>query len=144
MTRSAARRVVARIWHRVRGTRHTPARVALAVGVGLFVGCLPLYGLHFVLCCLVCLPFGLDLVLCYLVANISNPLVAPFLITLEVELGSLLTTGEHAAFTLARARQTGVLGFLWQALVGSVFVGSGLAALGGTIAYVVAGKRIAR
>ena len=143
MTRSAARRVVSRIWRRVRGTRHTPARVALAVGVGLFVGCLPLYGLHFVLCCLVCLPFGLDLVLCYLVANISNPFVAPFLITLEVELGSLVTTGQHAAFSVAHAKQTGVLGFLWQAAVGSVFVGFGLAALGSGAAYVVARGRVA-
>ena len=141
MTPSAARRALARIWRRLRGTRQSPGRVALAVGLGLFIGCLPLYGLHFLLCCLVCLPFGLDLLLCYLVANISNPFVAPFLVTLEVELGSLVTTGHHAAFTLARARQTGVLGFLWQAGVGSVFVGSGLGALGSAIAYAVARKR---
>ena len=141
MRERAARPALARIWRRLRGTRQSPARVALAVALGLFIGCLPVYGLHFLLCCLVCLPFGLDLLLCYLVANISNPFVAPFLITLEVELGSLLTTGEHAGFTLARARQTGVLGFLWQASVGSVFVGAGLGALGSAIAYVLARKR---
>jgi uncharacterized protein (DUF2062 family)/2-polyprenyl-3-methyl-5-hydroxy-6-metoxy-1,4-benzoquinol methylase len=141
MTESAARRVWARIWRRLRGTRQSPARVALAVWLGLFIGCLPVYGLHFVLCGLVCLPLGLDLVLCYLVANISNPFVAPFLVTLEVELGSLVTSGKHAAFSLARARQTGVLGFLWQAAVGSVFVGSGLGAIGSGIAYAVSSTR---
>ncbi len=141
MTRSAARRALARIWRRLRGTRQSPARVALAVALGLFIGCLPLYGLHFLLCALLCLPFGLDLLLCYLVANISNPFVAPFLVTLEVEVGSLVTTGQHAAFTLARAKQTGVLGFLWQAGVGSVFVGSGLGALGSAVAYAIASKR---
>ena len=141
MNRSAAWRVLAKIWHRVRGTRQSPARVALAVWLGLFIGCLPLYGLHFLLCCSMCLPFGLDLALCYLVANISNPFVAPFLVTLEVELGSLISTGQHAAFSLTRARQTGVLGFLWQAVVGSVFVGSGLGALGSGIAYAVASGR---
>lgn len=125
----------------MRGTRQSPARVALAVWLGLFIGCLPVYGLHFLLCGVVCLPFGLDLLLCYLVANISNPFVAPFLVTLEVEVGSLVTCGRHAAFTLARARQTGVLGFLWQAAVGSVFVGSGLGAIGSGIAYVVTSKR---
>jgi len=140
MTRGAARGLLSRIWRRLRGTRQSPLRVALAVAIGLFIGCLPVYGLHFLLCSLICLPFGLDLLLCYLVANISNPLVAPFLITLEVELGSLVTTGHHAAFTLAQAKHTGFLGFVWQAGVGSVFVGSGLAALGAAIAYAVASK----
>jgi uncharacterized protein (DUF2062 family)/2-polyprenyl-3-methyl-5-hydroxy-6-metoxy-1,4-benzoquinol methylase len=140
MTRSAARGLLPVIWRRLRGMRQSPSRVALAVALGLFIGCLPVYGLHFLLCSLVCLPFGLDLLLCYLVANISNPLLAPFLITLEVELGSLVTTGQHAAFTLARAKQTGFLGFVWQAGVGSVFVGSGLAALGAAVAYAVANR----
>ncbi|HYQ42117.1 MAG TPA: DUF2062 domain-containing protein [Polyangiaceae bacterium] len=138
---STLRRNLARIWRRLRGERQSPARVALAVALGLFIGCLPVYGLHFVLCLLVCLPFGLDLVLAYLVANISNPLVAPFLITLEVEVGSLVSSGRHAAFTLERARQTGVLGFVFQAGLGSVIVGAVLAAIGSAIAYAIARKR---
>src|SRR6187431_3518064 len=107
----ALRRNWTLIWRRLRGGRQSPARVALAVALGLFIGCLPVYGLHFLLCLLVCLPLGLDLVLAYLVANISNPLIAPFLITLEVEIGSLLSTGHHAAFTLDQAKQNGILGF---------------------------------
>ncbi len=125
----------------MRGERKSPARVALAVALGLFIGCLPVYGFHFLLCLLVCLPLGLDLVLAYLVANISNPLVAPFLITLEVEIGSLISTGRHAGFSLERARQTGILGFVFQAGLGSIFVGLGLGALGSAIAYVIASKR---
>jgi len=125
----------------LRGERQSPRRVALAVALGLFIGCLPVYGLHFVLCALVCLPLGLDLVLTYLVANISNPLVAPFLVTLEVEIGSLVSTGEHAAFSVERARQTGILGFAFQAGLGSIFVGAGLGALGAAVAYAIARKR---
>jgi uncharacterized protein (DUF2062 family)/SAM-dependent methyltransferase len=138
---SALRRSIARIWRRLRGERRSPARVAAAVATGLFIGVLPLYGLHFLLCLLVCLPLELDFVATYLAANISNPFVAPFLITLEVEVGSLITTGQHAAFTLARAKQTGILGFAWQAGVGSVFVGLAFAAIGGSTAYVVARGR---
>src|SRR6478609_596994 len=138
---SAMRHHWARIWRRLRGERRSPARVALAVALGLFIGCLPVYGLHFVLCLLICLPLGLDLVLAYLVANISNPLVAPFLITLEVEVGSLLSSGQHAAFTLERARQTGILGFAFQAGLGSVVVGLALAGVGSAIAYAIARKR---
>ncbi len=133
--------VIGRIWRRLRGTRQSPGRVALAAALGLFIGCLPVYGLHFVLCCLVCLPLGLDLLLSYLLANVSNPLVAPFLVTLEVEVGSLLTTGHGAAFSLAQARRTGIWGFVWQAGVGSVCVGFGLAVLGGTAAYAIARQR---
>ena len=133
--------MIARIWRRLRGTRQSPARVALAVAVGLFIGCLPLFGLHVVLCALICVPLGLDFVLCYLVANISNPLIAPFLITLEVEVGSLLLTHQHAGFSLARAKQTGVLGFVWEAFAGSVVVGGALAALGSAVAYGVALRR---
>jgi uncharacterized protein (DUF2062 family)/SAM-dependent methyltransferase len=131
-------RIWARIWRRLRGERQSPARVALAVGSGLFIGSLPVYGLHFSLCLLWCLPLGLDFVATYLAANISNPIVAPFLITLEVEVGSLVTTGHHAAFTVARAKQTGILGFVFQAGIGSVFVGLGLAAIGASAAYLVA------
>jgi uncharacterized protein (DUF2062 family)/SAM-dependent methyltransferase len=137
---SAIRRTFARVWRRLRGQRQSPARVALAVGSGLFIGCLPVYGAHFFLCMLWCLPLGLDFVATYLAANISNPFVAPFLLTLEVEVGSLVTTGQHAAFSLVRAKQTGILGFAWQAGVGSVFVGAGLAALGASFAYWVAQK----
>jgi uncharacterized protein (DUF2062 family)/SAM-dependent methyltransferase len=134
----ALRRNWLRIWRRLRGERQSPARVALAVALGLFIGALPVYGLHFLLCVLVCLPLGLDLLLAYLVANISNPLVAPFLITLEVEIGALVSTGRHAGFSLERARQTGILGFAFQAGLGSIFVGAGLAAIGSTIAYLIA------
>ena len=137
----SARRTIARIWRRLRGRNQSPARVAFAVGSGIFIGCLPIYGAHFVLCLLWCLPLGLDFVATYLAANISNPFVAPFLVTLEVEVGSLVTTGEHAAFTLARAKQTGILGFALQAAVGSGFVGGALAALGAGVAYAVARKR---
>ncbi len=138
---SSVRRVLAGIWRRLRGGRQSPGGSALAVALGLFIGVLPLYGLHFFLCLLVCLPLGLDFVACYLVANISNPFVAPFLITLEVEVGSLVTTGQHAAFTLARAKQTGILGFAWQAGVGSIFVGVALAVIGGGTAYFIARGR---
>ena len=137
----AARRTWARIWRRLRGERQSPARVALAVGSGLFIGSLPVYGLHFFLCLLWCLPLGLDFVATYLAANVSNPFVAPFLVTLEIEVGSLVITGHHAAFSLARAKQTGILGFAWQAGVGSVFVGLGLALLGGGAAYLALRSR---
>jgi uncharacterized protein (DUF2062 family) len=37
------------LWQRLRGTPGSKARAAAAVALGLFIGCQPVYGLHFVL-----------------------------------------------------------------------------------------------
>jgi uncharacterized protein (DUF2062 family)/SAM-dependent methyltransferase len=129
------------LWRRLRGTPGHPARAALAIAIGLFIGVKPLYGLHFVLVMAVCLPLRLDAVLSYLAANISNPLLAPFLIFSEVEVGSYLSTGQWAAFDLAQARATGAAGFARQLFVGSLVVGALLAAVGFAVGYTVAARR---
>jgi SAM-dependent methyltransferase len=111
------------------------------VAIGLFIGCQPLYGLHFALVLAVCLPLRLDSVLSYLAANVSNPFVAPFLIFAEVEAGSLLLTGHWVAFDVEQARRTGASGFAQQLLVGSLAVGTALALLGFLLGYLVAARR---
>jgi len=129
------------LWQRLRGTPGSSVRAALAVAIGLFIGCQPLYGLHFVLVMAVCLPLKLDAVLAYLAANISNPIVAPFLIFAEVEVGAYLTTGRFAAFDVAQARANGALGFAGQLLVGGLVVGAALALLGFGLAWLVTSRR---
>jgi SAM-dependent methyltransferase len=129
------------LWQRLRGTPGSAVRAALAVAVGLFIGCQPLYGLHFVLVLVVCVPLKLDSALAYLAANISNPLLAPFLIFSEVEVGAYLTTGRLAAFDVAQARAVGALGFARQLLVGGVLVGAALALCGFGAAWLVASRR---
>ena len=99
-------------------------RVGLSVGLGLFIGCQPLYGLHLPLCLLVCLPFGLDALLAYVAANISNPLVAPFLLLCEVEVGSLLLRGHALAFDIGAARRADLAGIAREVALGSVVVGA--------------------
>ena len=129
------------LWRRLRGTRGSALRAASAVALGLFIGCQPLYGLHFVLVLAVCLPLRLDALLAYLAANISNPLVAPFLIFSEVEVGAYLSTGNFVAFDVAQARATGAAGFARQLLVGGVAVGALLALLGFGLAWLIASRR---
>ncbi len=129
-----------RLWRLLRGGDSSPHKLAFACAIGIFVGCLPLYGLHFPLCLGVCLLFRLDVVVTYLAANISNPFVAPFLVTAEVEIGSLLLDGRHAAFDLARARELGAVGFMQQAALGSVVLGGGLGALAFAVTFAVASR----
>ncbi len=131
------------LWQRLRGTPGSANRAAAAVAIGLFIGCQPLYGLHLVLVLAVCLPLRLDAVLSYLAANVSNPLVAPFLIFAEVQAGSWLLTGSFAGFDVERARGSGAAGFAQQLLVGSLAVGAALALLGFAVAWLSASRRAA-
>jgi uncharacterized protein (DUF2062 family) len=129
------------LWRRLRGTPGSALRAATAVAIGLFIGCQPLYGLHLVLVLAVCLPLRLDAVLAYLAANISNPLVAPFLIFAEVECGAYLLTGRFVAFDVEQARRAGAAGFAQQLLVGSLALGALLSLLGFGLAWLIAARR---
>jgi 2-polyprenyl-3-methyl-5-hydroxy-6-metoxy-1,4-benzoquinol methylase/uncharacterized protein (DUF2062 family) len=129
------------LWRRLRGTPGSALRAAAAVAIGLFIGCQPLYGLHLVLVLAVCVPLRLDAVLAYLAANISNPLVAPFLMFSEVEAGAYLLTGRFVAFDVEQARATGAAGFAQQLLVGSLAVGAVLGLVGFALAWLIASRR---
>jgi uncharacterized protein (DUF2062 family)/SAM-dependent methyltransferase len=115
-----------------------------SVAVGLFVGCLPLYGLHLPLVLLVCLPLRLDAVLAYVAANISNPLVAPVLLFLEVQVGSLVLEQRWLSLDVAGLERVGLGGLLLQTVVGSLIVASAVAALGALCAWPFARSRAAR
>lgn len=124
-----------RLWRRARGGR-SPRERALSVGLGLFIGCLPLYGLHFPLCVAACVPFGLDLVAAYLAAQISNPWFAPVLVAVEARVGSaLLGRAPLAVSELELVRFGDVFE---RALVGSLVVGAALAVSGGLLTFLLA------
>jgi len=133
--RPLRRGALRRVWLLLRGGELSPTRAALSVFVGLFIGCQPLYGLHLLLCVLVCLPLRLDLVVAYVAANVSNPLVAPFLIMLELEIGAWLVHGAPLEFDLERARQIGASGLVQQTALGAQVVGLTLGLLGALGAY---------
>jgi SAM-dependent methyltransferase len=69
----------------------------------------------------------------YVAANISNPLFAPFLLALQVEVGSLLIDGRHVGFDLERARELGVSGYALHTVVGALVVGAVFALVGGLL-----------
>ncbi len=129
------------LWQRLRGTPGSALRAAVAVAIGLFIGCQPLFGLHLVLVLAVCVPLKLDAVLAYLAANISNPLFAPLLMFSEVEAGAYLVNGHFAAFDIARARAVGAAGFAGYLFVGGLAVGTSLAVLGFALAWLIAKRR---
>lgn len=68
----------------------TPIEVAKAVGIGVYIGCLPIYGLHLPVCVFVARRYKLNQAIVYAAANISNPFFAPFLVTAEIAVGEWL------------------------------------------------------
>jgi uncharacterized protein (DUF2062 family)/SAM-dependent methyltransferase len=118
-----------------------PARETAAIACGVFIGCLPFYGLHLLICLLVGWAFRLNRLKLYLAANISNPFVAPFLLFAELQTGSYLRRGAFHPLTLDAIRQTGALALGVDLLLGSVVVGGILAALAALGTYATIGSR---
>ena len=88
----------------------------------------PFIGLHLVLALGLGWLFGLNRFKVYLAANISNPVVAPLIYAIEIQVGTWFRTGRfHSIDTIGDVRLTG-LGL--DILVGSVIVGVALAIVG--------------
>jgi SAM-dependent methyltransferase len=124
-----------RAFHGVRTEHPGAGRDAAAVALGVFIGCLPVYGFHLLMCWALGLVLRVNRFKVYLAANISNPLVAPWLVLAEIEAGAWLrrgafhTVGPHAITNAGAARFGGDL------VVGSFVVGAALAAVAATHTY---------
>ncbi len=127
----------------LRGER-SPARLGVSVGLGLFIGCLPVYGLHLPMCLVVCLSLRLDAVAAYLAANVSNPFIAPFLLFASAQLGSLLLTGATLELDLASLRDARALDLAASTLLGSVVLGAILGVTGGSAVAWLARRKAPR
>jgi uncharacterized protein (DUF2062 family) len=111
-------------------------REAAAIGVGVFVGCTPFYGLHLLICWTVGSVFGLNRLQVYLAANISNPVFAPFLVFSELQTGALMRRGAVQSLTLAAIRTTDVWSLGLDYLLGAFVVGAALGTIAATGTYV--------
>jgi uncharacterized protein (DUF2062 family)/SAM-dependent methyltransferase len=129
-------------WRRLRGGELTAWRAAASVAVGLAIGVTPLWGFHLPLVLAVCLLFRLDAAVAYLAANISIPIIAPFLTTAEVEIGAFLLTGQALPMDLALVRAHGAGLFMREIVVGTLVFSPSMALVGGTLTYL--GVRLVR
>ena len=125
-----------RLFHGMRTEGGGPGRDAAAVGVGFFIGCTPLYGLHLVMVFAVGWLLRLNRLKMYIAANISNPLLAPFLVLVQIQLGAWLRRGTVHALTLDAIRTTDPWTFGLDLLIGSLVLGivGGVAVAAGTYA----------
>lgn len=132
---SPVREELRRAWRELRGGALSPARGAAAVALGLFVGTQPIYGLHLPIIVALCLWLRLDAIVAYLAANISNPLLAPLIITAEVEIGSYLRTGARHHFADTLSRSNALSRFAGDLFVGSPVLGIACSIAGFAVAF---------
>jgi hypothetical protein len=94
------------------------------------------YGFHLLLCVTLGGLFRLNRFKVYLAANISNPIVAPFLTLAEIQAGAWLRTGH--VYTRSTLDAIRLHGLALDLVIGSVVVGAALALAGGLLAYAAA------
>jgi SAM-dependent methyltransferase len=111
------------------------AREAWAIGIGVFIGCSPLYGLHLLLCWAAGWALGLNRLKMYLAANISNPLFAPVLLFAEVQTGAWIRRSDFHALSLETVRTVHPWTFGADLVVGSLALGATLGAAAGLATY---------
>ena len=100
------RAAVRRVFYGLRTEGGGREREAAAIGIGIFIGCLPFYGFHLLLCWVTGWLLGLNRLKIYIAANISNPLFAPPLIFAELQIGALVRRGAFHPLTLDAAKTT--------------------------------------
>ncbi len=79
-------------------------RLGVAVALGVYVGVLPLYGLHTLICLGLAVPLKLNKITMVLASNISLPIFAPFLVAAGLWIGEFLRFGAVRPLSLDRAR----------------------------------------
>jgi uncharacterized protein (DUF2062 family) len=126
---------VRRVFYGLRTEGAGRAREAAAIGVGVFIGCLPFYGLHLLLCWVTGWFLGLNRLKIYIAANISNPLFAPTLIFTELQLGAWVRRGAFHPLTLRAAKNINLSMFGFDLLIGSVVLGVILGVLLAALTY---------
>ncbi|HEX9730724.1 MAG TPA: DUF2062 domain-containing protein [Thermoanaerobaculia bacterium] len=130
--------LVAEMHYQLRTEGATPTGNGVAVGLGTFIGCLPLYGLHLLLCVVVARLFRVSRIKAYLAANVSNPVLAPFLLYLELGVGRWLFERHWPALNVdaLNLERPWLLGR--DVFAGSVVVGVVLGVGLGALAFYVA------
>ncbi len=121
------------------GEGNTPAEIAWAGWLGAFLGAFPLIGVMGRAVKLYARRFGLDTKVALAVNRIGSPWVRPALLALAVEGGHFLRSGRFfgradlgSLDAVVRLFGRGILGRLWEAVIGGFWLGC----LGGAIAFV--------
>jgi uncharacterized protein (DUF2062 family)/SAM-dependent methyltransferase len=114
------------IFYNLRTEASGPRRDAAALGVGILIGCVPVYGFHLLLVWSVGWLLRLNRLKMYVAANISNPLFSPVLLFAEVQAGAWARRQDFHDLSLSAIRTTNVWTYGGDLLLGSLILGTTL------------------
>lgn len=139
-----------KVWTHLKEEHSEPHKLGLAVGVGLFLGCLPFYGLHLGICIAFAWLLKLNKATVYLAANISNPFFAPFIVAVGVAIGDFVRFGEWKGVDTSLGESFVDTLSLWSGqlpdvflscLIGDAILGAGLGVVFGPVVWLWARRR---
>lgn len=130
-------RAMGELHYRLRTESSTPGRKALAIGLGTWIGCMPLYGVHLALCAGAARLLGLSRVTTYLAAHVNNPLTAPWLLYLSFAVGSVVRGHGWPPLSLHTARGLTLWNVGGNLLLGGCVIGLLLGGVLTVVAYAV-------
>jgi uncharacterized protein (DUF2062 family) len=87
------------LWRLATTERATPRQVALAVGLGAFIGSTPVVGLHGWIAVGLATVLRLNRLYAFLGSRVSSPFVLPFIVIAEIEIAHRVRSGEFIALT---------------------------------------------
>ncbi len=117
---------------------HEPWRMSLAVGLGLFLGIAPMWGVQTIATAVAAHWLRLNKAIAVLASNISIPPVLPFILYAALALGHWLFTGQMIDFKAREMTKAVVLDYLSYWFVGSLLLATIVGALGVAATYTLA------
>lgn len=117
---------------------HEPARLAGAVGLGLFFGIAPIWGYQMIVAAAAAHLLRLNKPVALLASNISIPPMMPFILYGALVLGHWIFTGQPIDISIQQMTKDRALEYFWHWLVGSVVLATIVAVLGAVATYGVA------
>ena len=115
-----------------------PWPLSLAVGLGLFFGIVPVYGLQLLLALIVAHHLGLNKAITAVASNISIPPMIPFILFGSLMLGHWLFTGEIIALSPLDISKANVAKYFWEWFAGSLALAVIVSLFGMAISYIIA------
>ena len=113
--------------------------IALAIGVGVFLGATPLWGLHTIVSLYVAARWRLNLVATLLATNVSFPFFTPFLVFGSVQTGHMLRHGEWLDLARDEVTLAGVGSHAADYVLGGFALAAALGIVAGVGALLIGG-----
>lgn len=108
------------LWEQMHEGAHNNCKLGLGIGVGVFMGIIPVLGCQTLLALVVAHICKLNKPIVVLFSSISIPPVLPFILLASLQLGAFLVTGQWLSIHANQLTWEVCSRFLWYYIIGSL------------------------